>query len=378
MTDENETPPGPEPGDATTAGDTSPSGPSAEEPRGPESAAANDQGPQEPSVLGESPVDDGSPSLTPVAEPPEEASAVSAEVTKLDASAARASTRSQRPPAKRSTTRSTARKATSSSAPERTGSLAPAMAQPVKPTTLAIDIGGTGLKASVLDAAGKLVADRVRVVTTYPCTPKVLVDALVKLVAPLPAYDRISVGFPGVVRKGLILTAPHFSTKGGLPGEAPAPKLLAAWTGFDLARSLGTRLGKPVRVANDADLQGLDVVSGTGLEFVVTLGTGVGTALFLDGKLAPHLELAHIPFRRDQTYDAQLGDATLHRIGAKKWRKRLEEALVNFHILLNYDRLYIGGGNSRLVAGHLDPSIIIVDNLAGILGGIKLWEHPES
>jgi polyphosphate glucokinase len=247
----------------------------------------------------------------------------------------------------------------------------------VRPTTLAIDIGGTGLKASVLDAAGKLVADRVRVHTPYPCTSKALVEALATLVAPLPAFERVSVGFPGVVRKGIVLTAPHFVTKTGVPGEPPVPKLLAAWTGFDMASVLSSRFGRPVRVCNDADLQGLDVVSGSGLEFVVTLGTGVGTALFLDGKLAPHLELAHHPFRRGQTYDEQLGDTPLRRIGAKKWRKRLDEAIVNFHGLLNYDKLYIGGGNARLLVGHVDPSVTIVDNLAGILGGIKLWEIDE-
>jgi polyphosphate glucokinase len=154
--------------------------------------------------------------------------------------------------------------------------------------------------------------------------------------------------------------------------------LLHAWTGFDLGAALEARFGRPVRLANDADLQGLDVVSGSGLEFVVTLGTGVGTALFLDGRLAPHLELAHHPFRQDQTYDEQLGDATLRRIGVKKWRKRLDEAIGNFHGLLYYDRLYIGGGNSRLLQGHLDQSVTIVDNLAGILGGIKLWELPDN
>jgi polyphosphate glucokinase len=256
-------------------------------------------------------------------------------------------------------------------------SLAPAVVPPLRPTTLAIDIGGTGLKASVLDSAGKLVADRVRVVTPYPCTTKALVEALAGLVAPLPSFDRVSVGFPGVVRKGVVLTAPHFVTKTGAPGEPPVPKLLSAWTGFDLASALGSLFGHPVRVCNDADLQGLDVVSGSGLEFVVTLGTGVGTALFLDGKLAPHLELAHHPFRRGQTYDEQLGDTPLRRIGAKKWRKRFDEALVNFHSLLNYDKLYVGGGNARLLVGHVDPSVTIVDNLAGILGGIKLWELEE-
>jgi polyphosphate glucokinase len=241
------------------------------------------------------------------------------------------------------------------------------------PATLAIDIGGTGLKASVLGPDGRLLADRVRVDTTYPLPPEKMVDDLVALVAPLPPADRASAGFPGVVRKGHVLTAPHFVTQSG-PGSSVVPELEKAWRDFDLAGALEKRLGHPVRVANDADLQGWAVVSGQGLEMVITLGTGLGSALFMDGRLAPHLELAHHPFRKGGTYNEQIGDAALRRIGTKKWRKRVLEAIGNFEVLVNYDKLYVGGGNARHMAGHLDPAITIVDNLAGILGGIKLWE----
>jgi polyphosphate glucokinase len=246
-------------------------------------------------------------------------------------------------------------------------------AGPQHPATLAIDIGGTGLKANVLDANGRLLAARVRVATTYPCPPELMVDELVKLVKPLPMADRASAGFPGVVRKGLVLTAPHFVTRSG-PGSPVVDELARKWKGFDLGNALADRLRIPVRIANDADLQGWAVVSGSGLEMVVTLGTGVGSALFLDGKLAPHLELAHHPFRKNQTYNEQIGEAALLKVGPRKWRKRVLEALANFQSLVNYDRLYLGGGNGRRMAGHVDPSITIVDNVAGILGGIKLWE----
>ncbi|HXY45445.1 MAG TPA: ROK family protein, partial [Acidimicrobiales bacterium] len=245
---------------------------------------------------------------------------------------------------------------------------------PARPVTLAIDIGGTGLKASVLDAEGRLLADRVRVATTYPITPEQMVDQLVKLVQPLPAADRVSVGFPGVVRRGHILTAPHFVTKAG-PGTKVVKELVVLWTGFDLAEALSMRLGLPVRVANDADLQGWAVISGHGIEMVITLGTGVGTALFADGKLAPHLELAHQPFRKGETYNEQIGEVPLKRIGVPKWRKRVIEAIGNFDRLANYDRLYLGGGNAHHMQGHIDPSVTIVDNVAGIVGGIKLWVH---
>lgn len=245
------------------------------------------------------------------------------------------------------------------------------------PTTLAIDIGGTGLKASVLDGAGELMAKRVRVETTYPCPPDALVDALAALVAQLPDFDRVSAGFPGVVRNGIVLTAPHFTTRAG-PGSPVAQKLLAAWTGFDLAGAMTDRLGRSVRVANDADIQGLEVVSGSGVEFVVTLGTGVGTALLVNGRLAPHLELAHHRFRNGETYDEQLGNEALRKIGPKKWRVRTHKAFANFSELINYDQLYVGGGNASKLNGHVDSSVTIVTNIAGILGGMKLWDLPDD
>ena len=149
---------------------------------------------------------------------------------------------------------------------------------PANVSTLCIDIGGSGLKASVLDRTGKMVVDRVRVKTPHPCTPKILLQALADLVSPLPPFDRISVGFPGVIRDGRTLTAPHFS-------ERP-------WCNFPLAAALSKRFGKPVRLLNDAEVQGFGIVKGRGLEVVLTLGTGAGTAVFRDGVLMPHLELA--------------------------------------------------------------------------------------
>src|SRR5580693_1577111 len=126
------------------------------------------------------------------------------------------------------------------------------------PFTLSIDVGGTGLKASVLSRTGTMVADRVRVETKYPLPPDGeggLVPALVKLVKPLPEADRISCGFPGMVRNGLVLSAPHFVTKKG-PGTPVDEKLSAAWCKFDLENALASALGKPTKVANDADIQG--------------------------------------------------------------------------------------------------------------------------
>jgi len=127
-------------------------------------------------------------------------------------------------------------------------------------------------------------------------------------------------------------------------------------------------------VANDADIQGAAVVSGHGLELVVTLGTGFGTGLFYNGVLLPHLEIAHQPFRKGEDYDEQLGEATRKEIGEERWNKRVAKAIANMRTLTAFDHLYIGGGNSRRVLRHhLPDDVTVVDNTAGILGGIRLW-----
>ncbi len=248
---------------------------------------------------------------------------------------------------------------------------------PKHPFTLALDIGGTGLKGSVLDTSDKMVAERVSVATPYPLPPERLVATLADLVRPLPSFERVSAGFPGVVRKGRVLTAPQFSTEKGL-GSRVDPELVKKWAGFPLADELSKCFSRPTRVANDADLQGLAVVSGKGLEFVVTLGTGVGTALFYDGMLAPHLELAHVPFRKGETFNEQLGNATLEKIGPKRWRRRVLVALDIFRTLTNFDHCYLGGGNSRHLKGRVAEPYSVVDNVAGILGGLRLWDPGRS
>lgn len=258
-----------------------------------------------------------------------------------------------------------------------------ARSKPAHPFTLSFDIGGTGLKASVLDATGTMVADRVRVPTTYPLPPegdRGMVKALVGLAASLPGADRASAGFPGMVRRGLILSAPHFSTKDG-PGTAWDPDLERAWHRFDLAGALSQALGIPTRVANDADVQGAAVVDASGLELVITLGTGFGTGLFMDGTLLPHLEVAHQPFRKGQTYNEQLGERARKEIGARRWSRRVRKAVNLLDALFFFDHLYLGGGNARHVKKEdldkLGDRVSLVDNTAGILGGIKLWERSQ-
>ena len=254
-----------------------------------------------------------------------------------------------------------------------TGAEAPGARAPARPFTLVFDIGGTGLKAAVLDAAGALVADRVRVETHYPCPPTRLVDDLCALAAPLPSAERVAAGFPGMVRAGRVLSAPHFVTVTG-PGSAVDKALVADWHAFDLAGALSAGLGRPARVANDADVQGAAVVQGSGLELVVTLGTGVGTAIFYQGQLMPHLELAQHPLHKDDTYNDQLGERARKTVGNARWNKRVRRAVETLRELCFFDHCFIGGGNSRRVEGKIAPDVTIVDNTAGLLGGIKLWE----
>jgi polyphosphate glucokinase len=248
-----------------------------------------------------------------------------------------------------------------------------AQQEPIAPTTLAIDIGGTGLKASVLDADGRKLVDRVRTKTPYPCPPRTLIRELDKLTYELPRWDRVSVGFPGFVRAGRVLTAPNLSTKRG-PGTPLSRKLVEAWAGFPLAAELEGRLGKPTRLFNDADMHGLAVISGVGLELVLTLGTGLGTAVFLDGVPTPHLELALMPFQGRGTFQDQLGNSTRRRIGNRRWSERVLEAVEMFDALLHIDRLYVGGGNAKKLTVDLGHRVELIDNAAGILGGIKLWD----
>lgn len=237
----------------------------------------------------------------------------------------------------------------------------PAPTDSSEPRTLAIDIGGTGLKASILDGAGRMTIERVRVSTPYPCSPTILLATLAELVAPLPSFDRISLGFPGVIRDGRVVTAPHFDEE--------------AWRDYPLEASVSRRFGKPARLLNDAEVQGLGIVVGRGLEAVLTLGTGIGSAVFCDGRLAPHLELAQHPIRHGKTYNGYIGNAARHAVSAKKWNRRLRKAIGIVQSLLHYDVLYLGGGNAANIVGELPGNVRIASNDAGITGGIRLWDE---
>ncbi len=224
--------------------------------------------------------------------------------------------------------------------------------------TLTVDIGGSGVKVMLLDEAGNALTERSRVETPQPPKPNAVIEAIAQLAAGQGEFHRVSVGFPGVVRGGVTYTAVNLDPD---------------WVGFDFATTLSQRLGKPVRVANDADVQGLGAISGKGVEMAITLGTGFGSALFVDGKLVPNLEMGHHPFRKGETYEQQLGRAAMEKSGQPKWNSRLEKAIATLEHLFNYDYLYIGGGETKKITIQLPPNVKIVPNVTGLLGGIALW-----
>lgn len=229
--------------------------------------------------------------------------------------------------------------------------------------TLCIDIGGTGLKALIVDGKGKALTERVRVETPRPATPKAVVDTLVALVKGVGKYDRISVGFPGVVAEGIVKSAPNLDGK---------------WAGFALADALTKKLGKPARALNDAGVQGYGVIEGLGVEMVLTLGTGMGCALYLDGRYVPNLELAHHPFKDGKTYEQYVGARALEKVGKKTWNKRVAKILRQVDRIWNPRRIYLGGGNAKhlkiaLPKHALNAKVSVTSNVAGLLGGIALW-----
>jgi polyphosphate glucokinase len=230
-----------------------------------------------------------------------------------------------------------------------------------KPCTLAIDIGGTHIKASVLDPTGKMLAPEVEEVTPHPTTPRALLGTVARLTDQLPPFERISAGFPGYVKRNIVHTAPNLGTE--------------FWRDFNLAQALTARFGKPARVLNDADVQGLGVIAGKGFECVLTLGTGIGSSFFYNGRLLPHLELGQHPIRSGVTYDRYIGDAVRRGRGRKKWNDRLKKALAVVATFVNYDTLYLGGGNSRRIDFKLPPHVKLASNVNGIIGGIHLWNR---
>lgn len=226
--------------------------------------------------------------------------------------------------------------------------------------TLAVDIGGTGLKMLVLDEAGKPLCERMRVLTPVPSTPKKMIEALDKMVEQMPHFDRVSVGYPGVIKEGKTMTAANLDK---------------AWIGFPLRDELKKRWKKPVCVANDASVQGFAAIKGKGIEMILTLGTGMGSSVYSNGHCVP-LELGHHPWRK-KTYEDYLGKRGLDKYGKKKWNKLVEKAIAQTLHTFNWDHLYIGGGNTKKLTLEPQKNVSIVSNMDGLIGGVMLWKGEE-
>ena len=224
--------------------------------------------------------------------------------------------------------------------------------------TLCVDIGGSHVKALVVDASGAPVTERSRAETPRPATPARVLAAIGDLLEPLGRFDRVSCGFPGVVVDGVTRTAPNLHEE---------------WTDYPLARALEKMTGRPARALNDAGVQGYGVIEGRGVEMLITLGTGMGCALYMDGVYVPNLELAHHPFRNGATYEEYVGMRALEKVGKKKWNRRVLRVVAQIEPVWNPRHLYIGGGNAELVTVKLPTGVSLVSNVAGLLGGIALW-----
>jgi polyphosphate glucokinase len=236
----------------------------------------------------------------------------------------------------------------------------PRKARPL--TTLCVDIGGTGIKMITLDEKGVPMTERLRTLTPHPAKPEAVLGVVRSMLSAKPGFDRVSVGFPGVVVDGVVQTAPNLGNQ--------------YWKGYDLRKAMEQLTGAPARVMNDADLQGFGVIEGRGVELVLTFGTGLGAALFVDGRLVPNLELGHQPFKKGKTYEQRVMDSTLKRIGKRHWIRRVREALEQISVVFNPRMIHLGGGNAQFLKSHLPKNTRLFTNVEGMTGGIRLWSNP--
>ncbi len=228
--------------------------------------------------------------------------------------------------------------------------------------TLSIDIGGSGIKGMVLDPDGEPVSERHRIPTPRPATPDAVLETVGELIGHFDDFERISVGFPGVVRFGVVSTGVNFD------GD---------WSDVPLVRRIESLAGKPCRAANDADVQGYGVIEGRGVEMVLTLGTGMGSAVFTNGHLAANLELGHHPLAEGKSYEEWVGQAARDALGDEAWNQWVRRAIDQILPIWNPSTLYLGGGNAKHLTFDLPDGVRIVPNVAGILGGIRLWEDED-
>jgi polyphosphate glucokinase len=243
--------------------------------------------------------------------------------------------------------------------------------------TLSIDCGGSFIKSCVLDESGTLHAAPTRVETPYPLTTERFLQTIQEIADSLPKAKRVTVGVPGMIRNGVVVATPHYINDAG-PHTRMNPELQAQWWGFDAQAAIEAKLGIPAKVLNDAEVHGAGVVTGSGLEIVLTLGTGLGFSVFHGGKLSPHFELSHATTRRNTTYDTWIGERERRRMGNTFWSRRVRLMVSELRPVFLWDRLYIGGGNSHSIQQRdlnlMGDDVVIVPNSAGVAVGVRAWQ----
>ena len=190
-------------------------------------------------------------------------------------------------------------------------------------------------------------------------TPAQLLALLARLAKQMPSYNRVAVGIPGIVHRDVVYSLPASKSR--------------AFKRFQLGARLSDLLGARVRVTNDAAMHGLAAIRGQGVEMVITLGTGLGTALFIDGVLSAHYQT--LP-DQDEPFSAY-GKAALKKIGRTRWEERVWRLFDQLRGITNYDRLYVGGGNAELLRGEMPSRVTVIHSTAGILGGYRLGEWGD-
>jgi polyphosphate glucokinase len=219
---------------------------------------------------------------------------------------------------------------------------------------LAVDIGGSHVKVLLSGVSGGPDAER-RVDANPNLTPAQMVRAVQRM-AQGWRFDVVAMGFPGVVWHGRPITEPHHLGKG--------------WVGFDYAAGFG----RPVRIINDAAMQAIGSYEGGRMLFL-GLGTGLGSALILGGIIEP-MELGHLPYRKDRTYEDYVGAAGLAKLGKKRWRRAVFDVVEKFSVAFEVDYVVLGGGNVPKLK-HLPPHARAGNNANAFKGGFRLWTEKS-
>jgi polyphosphate glucokinase len=216
---------------------------------------------------------------------------------------------------------------------------------------LVIDVGGTNVKLKLEDG------DEVRKIPSGPqMSGQHMVDAVCQGTTDWE-YNRITIGYPGPVVHGAITLEPVNLGKG--------------WLGFDFTKAFG----KPVRLINDAAMQALGSYQGGRMLFL-GLGTGLGTAMVLDGIVAP-MELGHLPYKKGRTFEEYIGNAGMKRMGRRKWQSAVFDVVERLRKALVVEYVVLGGGNVKKL-DDLPPSSRAGDNDNAFVGGIRLWDAIQA